>query len=264
MLTRGKPIPGTTRDEGVVVNPDILPPLPTLFSARPPNKQPAARLGETVTLEGIRLAGTGHEVRLSHRLLAAPVVVTPVAVDAAGMEAAFTLPSNAAAQAAYAAGQLSAVLRFTPTGEAVPRDTNAVPLALAPDPDLAGATAVRIAGLDPRLEVTLIARPRVRPEQNALLMLDGAEAVARPRAAATDPLVFAFPATLPAATYWVRLRVDGTESILIDRSAQPPSSISASGSSWHEDDARSRRARRRLGAADLGRAQPAMAGGRDR
>jgi hypothetical protein len=216
------PVPGTTRDEGVIVNPDVLPPLPTLFAARPDRKQAAARLGETVALEGIRLSGTGHEMRLSHRLFDAPVVVTPVAVDAAGKEATFTLPSNAAAQAALAAGQLSAVLRFTPTGEAVPRDTNAVPLALAPDPDVAGATAVRIAGLDPRLEVTLAAHPEVRPEQTSMLMLDGAEAVARPRALATDPLVFAFPATLPAATYWVRLRVDGTESILIDRSNPPP------------------------------------------
>lgn len=218
VLTRGKRIPGTERDEGVAVSADTLPPLPTLFSATPKDNQAGARLGETVTVEGIRLEGAGHEVRLLHRLFAAPFKVSSVTVGADGKKATFTLPNTVAAKKALAAGQLAATIQFTPAGELVPRETNAIPLVIAPDPELTTATAVRGAAV----EVTLSPRPQVRPEQHAMLMLDGAQAIAEPRALAADPLVFKFPASLPNGTYWVRLRVDGTESILIDRTKPVP------------------------------------------
>jgi Pvc16 N-terminal domain len=215
VLTRGRKIAGTQRDEGVAVNPDVLPPLPTLFEAKPPDNQPAARLGESVTVEGIRLAGAGHEVRLVHRLFAAPVTVSPVTVSANGKEATFTIPN---APAALAAGQLSATIHFTPAGELVPRETNAVPLVIAPILDLPPVSITRGATVD----VTLTASPEVRPEQQAVLMLDGAEAVAAPRTLATDPLLFKFPASLPAKSYLARLRVDGSDSILIIRKDPVP------------------------------------------
>jgi hypothetical protein len=218
VLTRGKRIPGTERDEGVAVSPDILPPLPTLFSAKPVDKQIAARLGETVTIEGTRLAGAGHEVRLVHRLFATPFKISVVTVSPAGDKATFTLPNTAAAKKNLAAGQLAATIQFTPTGELVPRETNAVPLVIAPDPELASATVVRGAAV----EVTLAPRPQVRPEQHAILMLDSAQAVAEPRTLAADPLVFKFPASLPNGTYWVRLRVDGTDSLLLIRKDPVP------------------------------------------
>jgi hypothetical protein len=42
------------------------------------------------------------------------------------------------------------------------------------------------------------------------------------RAAATDPLVFEFPNSIAAGSHWVRLRVDGTDSVLLDRSGPAP------------------------------------------
>jgi hypothetical protein len=229
VLTRGKKIPGTDRDEGVSVNPDMLPPLPTLFGARPADRQPAARLGESVTIEGHRLAGTGHEVRLFHRLFDEPVTIDTVSVDPGGTKATFMLPNTSAAQSDFAAGQLSAQLRFTPNGEIVPRDTNAVPLVVAPVPVIAAdplglpaATAVRTGGPNTPVIVTLFSRPQVRPTQHAILMLDGAEAVAAPRTGPSDPLVFQFPASLPNGPYWVRLRVDGTDSLLVIRKNPVP------------------------------------------
>lgn len=222
VLTRGRKIPGTERDEGVAVSPSMVPPLPTLFGARFADQQPAARLGEAVTLEGIKLAGTGHEVRLSHRLFDEPVTIGTIAVTADGKEASFTLPNTADAQKELAAGQLSAVIRFKPDGETVTRDTNAVPLVIAPAPEPLPTIAVRDPAPSGPVIVTLTASPEVRPEQHAILMLDGAQAVAEPRASATDPLVFRFPASLPNGDYRVRLRVDGTESILIDRKLPVP------------------------------------------
>lgn len=219
VLTRGKLDPVSKRDRGVVVSPDVLPPLPTLFEAKPQKNQLAARLGEPVTIEGTRLAGAGHEIRLMHRLFDGPFTIPTVTVTADGKKATFTLPNDAMAKTGLAAGQLSATIRFTPAGELVVRETNAVPLVIAPNPELGGATAARGAAV---VVVTLAPNPEVRPAQQAILMLDGAEAVAEPRTAPGNPVIFKFPLSLPADTYRVRLRVDGTDSILINREAPVP------------------------------------------
>jgi hypothetical protein len=215
VLTRGKPDPVTQRDRGVVVIPDVLPPLPTLFEARAPDNQPATRLGESVTIAGTRLAGAGHEVRLMHRLFTTFVAVAPVTASDDGKEATFTLPNT---PAALAAGQLSATIHFTPEGEIEPRETNAIPFVIAPALNLPPASMTRGVTVD----VTLTASPEVRPQQQAILMLDSAQAVAEPRLLPTDPLLFKFPASLPAGPYLARLRVDGTDSILIDRTNPLP------------------------------------------
>jgi hypothetical protein len=227
VLSRGLVDAVTKRDRGVVVNPDLLPPLPTLFGVTPPAKQTAARLGETVTIDGVRLRGSNHRVRLTHRLVQTPIELTPSAPNAAGTQLTVTLPNDAAAQAAYAPGQWALTVRFTPTGEPNPRETNAVPLVLAPapvivaDPPL-GLPAASIARLSPLVTVTLRARPQVRLAQRATLMLDTVEASAKPRTAAADPLVFEFPDTVAPGQHWLRLRVDGTDSLLLDRSGPAP------------------------------------------
>jgi hypothetical protein len=61
----------------------------------------------------------------------------------------------------------------------------------------------------------------VRPEQRATLVLDGVEAVAAPRAA-DGPLVFTFPNSLAAGAHRARLRVDGVDSLLLDRTGPSP------------------------------------------
>ena len=229
VLTRGKLDPTTGRDRGVVVNPDLLPPLPTLFYATPPLQQAAARLGETVTVTGVRLDGSGHVVRLVHRLVGTPIELVPAAPNTTGTAISVALPNDAAAQTSFAAGQWSLSVRFTPTGEVDPRETNAAPLILAPVPvitadaglGLPAATVVR-GGAPPRVTVTMAARPQVRLEQRATLMLDSVEAVALPRALASDALVFEFPNSVIAGAHWVRLRVDGADSVLLDRSGPSP------------------------------------------
>lgn len=230
VLSRGGLIdPATNRDPGVRVNPDMLPSLPTLFEAEPLPKQLSARLGETVTVNGVRLGGTGHAVLLGHRLRAKPFEIAPSAPDANGKSLTFTIPNDAAAQSELAPGLWTVRLRFTPSGEAEERETNAVPLVLAPvpailaDPGL-GLPAVDIVrgGIPPRVTVTIHSKPKVRPQQKAQLMLDAMESVASPRKLATDPLEFAFPDSLEPGTHWVRLRVDGTDSLLVDRNGPAP------------------------------------------
>jgi hypothetical protein len=229
VLSRGRVDPGSGRDRGVVVNPDLLPPTPTLFSADPPARQSGARLGETVSVSGIRLGGAGHAVRLTHRLVPGALVLAPASVDAAGTGLTFVLPNGGPDQAAYVPGLWSLAVRFTPSGEPDPRDTNSIPLVIAPVPVLAAdaglglpAASASRGGVPVRVTVTLASRPQVRLEQRATLLLDGTEAAARPRAAASDPLVFEFPGSVSPGNHWVRLRVDGTDSVLLDRSGTAP------------------------------------------
>ena len=61
-------------DRGVAVSPDVLSPLPTLFEAKPKEtaRGPARRSGDD---RGDGLAGAGHEVRLMHRIFAAPLKI---------------------------------------------------------------------------------------------------------------------------------------------------------------------------------------------
>ncbi|MBR0846481.1 DUF4255 domain-containing protein [Bradyrhizobium diazoefficiens] len=229
VLSRGIIDPVTKKDRGVVVNPDMLPPLPTLFAAAPQFKQSGARLGEPVTLSGIRLSGSNFRVRLAHPLFPVAVELVPGPPNTDGTEITVTLPNDAAAQAALAPGQWSLTLRFLPAGEPNERETNAVALIIAPalviDPDpvlsLPAATVLRKT-LPSRVTVTLVSRPQVQPRQRTSLVLGSVEATANPRNAATDTLVFDFPATLPAGAYPARLRVDGIDSLLLDLSGDAP------------------------------------------
>lgn len=221
VLSRGKVDPATKRDRGVAVQAHMLPPLPTLFAAEPPPTQIAARAGEEVTLIGLKLAGSGHVVRLSHPLLAEPLEIAPTTVTADGTRLTFMLAGAVPPPGDLIAGQLSAAVRFIPAGESSVAETNTIPLVIAPDPDLGAATAIRDP-LSGTVAVVLQSVPPVRPRQRATLILGAVEAQAQPRAVAADPLRFTFPAALADGTHAVRLRIDGTESLLIDRSGPTP------------------------------------------
>lgn len=228
VLSRGRVDQASGRDRGVVVQPDLLPPGPTLLSLVPDHRQPAARLGGTVTLNGVRLQGSGARALLRHRLRTTALEL-PVAVDAAGRSATVVLPADAAAQAELPAGLWQLSLALTPPAEPAERETNALPLLLAPDPVIAADAALALpavtlvrGGSPPRVTVTLHCRPQVRPEQAATLALGTATALAARRGSASAPLVFEFPDELPAGAQWLRLRVDGVDSLLVEREPGPP------------------------------------------
>jgi len=211
-----------------VVNADMLPPLPTLLDAKPAAEQTVARLGESVDVTGVRLTGTGAFARLAHRLLDTPVEL-PVTLNASGTGFTLALPNDAGAQTTFVPGLWQLSVRFTPTGETVERETNGIGLPIAADPvitadaglGLPAATAVR-GGAPPQVTVTMRSRPQVRVGQRTTLALDGQTAEASARTAASDPLVFVFPNSVPAGNRWVRLRVDGVDSPLVLHSGPEP------------------------------------------
>jgi hypothetical protein len=216
------PLPVLVRgenDRGVVVQPNLLPPFPTLFSATFENQQTAARLNQVVTLDGVHLDGEPGDtvvVLLNHRLFNAPAEIHPLA-GATDKQIAFRVPNSAAD---FPAGVYAASVGFIRAGKLY-RATNALGLALAPNnPTLPASPIARDSNGD--LNLTVTCAPDVWRGQRASLLLGDREALAAPfNAAKTNALGFAFSA-LPPDDYFVRLRVDGVESILIDRTVTPP------------------------------------------
>lgn len=219
VLSRGPVDPVTKKDAGVFVNPSLRAPYATIDSVVPPASRPAARLGDTVRIVGHDLDGTSTVVRFEHRLLDAPnEVVTGTSTDPAGIDVA--IPSGGSAEQHWPAGLYTVTVSLIRAPETQARESNIAAMLLAPVPGLPPSSIVRDAGSQ-RVTVTLGVVPQVRPAQEAMLSLGGHSALAHPNAAPASALTFELGA-VPPGSQWVRLTVDGVESLLVDRSAQPP------------------------------------------
>jgi hypothetical protein len=209
------PLPVLTRgpqDSGIASQANLTPPLPTLVSLAPPNQQPSARLNDIVALAGFNLDGTSVGVQFAHPLWSAPVVVTP---EPGGTASALSvqIPNQ---PAVWPAGIYSVAVVVQRVGETFTRTTNELSLSLAPSITIAPASAP--AG---SIVYTVGVAPEVWPEQHLALLLGANEFAADPFSSPTGTLTFAATG-LTAGDYWVRLRVDGVDSLLVDRSKTPP------------------------------------------
>jgi hypothetical protein len=219
VLSRGPVDTATGRDRGVVVEPSLLPPYPTIIRVAPDASQPAARLGEAVRLEGHHLSGTSAVARFAHRLLDEPNEITIGAnADSTGVD--LTLTSGATAEQDWPAGVYLVSVSLVRPDETDPRLTNVAAMLLAPVPQLPPTNVARDS--DRNVTVTLDVTPLLRPAQDAQLTLGGESALVEPHGTtAAGTLTFKF-GDVPQGSQWVRLSVDGVESLLLDRSAQPP------------------------------------------
>jgi hypothetical protein len=219
VLSRGLVDIATGRDRGVFVEPSLLPPFPTIVKVEPPLEQPAARLGETVRLSGHHLDGASTVARFAHRLLDKPneVVVGPSA-DSTGIDV--TLPSGAGAEKDWPAGVYLVTVSLIRPGETDPRTSNVAAMLLAPQPQLPPTTISRNASTR-KVTVTLNVKPQLRPAQDAELTIGGDSGPVKAHTTATSTLTFELGDVAPGAQ-WVRLTVDGVESLLVKRSPEPP------------------------------------------
>ncbi len=220
VLSRGPVDPVTKTDRGVVVAPNLLSPLPTVTAVTPPGTAPAAHLGDTLHVAGVHLDGTALEVSFSHPLLTTPLVRT-IAVNTESNGFDVTLPSGATADNQWPAGIWGVTVSLLRPGEVVRRTTNAAALLLAPQPVVAPAPTMTRDPITNALTVTMDVHPKARPSQRAQLALGGDVALADAHATPTGTLTFRF-GDVPAGPQWVRLIVDGVESLLVDRSITPP------------------------------------------
>ena len=216
VLTRGPVDPATLRERGVVVVPDLVPPLPTIERVLGPDGQSAARLGDVVTLEGVRLDGTAREVLLENdRFQIAETL--PATGPSAPDRVQFTIPL--ARSADFPAGVYRISARLVPTGEAQPRRTNG--LALLVRPSIAGLPMTVARDGAGTASFTLTVSPHVRPAQPVALVLGMSETIPAPVSAPSNTLAFTVP-NAAVGNHLARLRVDGIDSEILDRTATPP------------------------------------------
>jgi hypothetical protein len=212
VLSRGPVDLATGRDRGIVAEPSLLAPLPTIQSVTPTSLQPAAAVGATVDIAGHHLDGTSGTVILSNSRFQIEQEVA-VVVGGTASAAKFTVPD-------LPVGFYQLALRVIRPDESKPRTSNQ--LALVMGPEITTVLPIDVAR-DGAGSVTILLdfHPQAQPGQQVSLLLGTREILAPPIEAATGTLTFVV-ADAPTGDPLLRLRIDGVESPIIDHLATPP------------------------------------------
>jgi hypothetical protein len=212
VLSRGPVDVATGRDRGVIAEPSLLAPLPTIQNVTPTSLQPAAAVGATVDITGHHLDGMSGTVILANSSFQ---LEQEAAVAAGGSATAvkFTVPD-------LPVGFYQVALQVVRSGETNARTSNQLALVIGPEITTVLPIDVARDGAG-SATIPLEFHPQARPGQQVSLLLGTREIVAPPIEAATGTLSFVVP-NAPTGDPLVRLRVDGVESPIIDRLAKPP------------------------------------------
>lgn len=203
-------------DRGPSAMGGVIPPFPEIEAILFLNNERAALLGEDVTISGHDFAGelgipNAFEVtaRLSNmRLRLTRDIVIPVNRRNANA-ITLTIPDE---PADLPAGLYTLSILVAPNGKPLEaRTSNEAPLMIAPQ-IITTMPASFGAGV-----ISLSVSPEIRPDQLISLVLGSHEFTAQPLNAQSATVSFDVSG-LRAGDYWTRLRVDGVESLLVDRS----------------------------------------------
>ncbi|HUI83244.1 MAG TPA: Pvc16 family protein [Candidatus Binatia bacterium] len=204
----------------VAAQPNLLSTFATLTEADPPGGQPAANLGDIVTVEGANLAGAASVLLINSRQVIRQTIGALSNVQDSSFQ--FTIPNPSLPPPQLHPSDLPAgiyTLTAQVTSGADTLDTNAVPFAIAPQIGSSWAPGTLPSGTT---TVTVPCAPYVRPGQQVSLLIGGQEASADPFTTPTNSPSFTFPALQPTPLVPVRLRVDGIDSPILDLTKTPP------------------------------------------
>jgi hypothetical protein len=177
----------------------------TVDEVRSARTLPSAQVNDEVAIVGRNFSGGQARVRLSHPLLAdGHVDLQPIKVIDETIT--FKVPN-------VAVGFYRVSVIMSRAGEH-DRFSNELVLSLAPAITISPTSAT--AG---NITLTVTTVPQILLTQRASLLFRNGEILPQARAQATDPLIFKLTA-VTANDYVVRLRVDGVDSIPINRSSQ--------------------------------------------
>ena len=206
----------------VASQPDILSPFPALTTADPPGGQPAACLGDTVTVQGSHLQGATSVVLVNRQRGIEETVMPLSGTTDASFQFAVPNPTLHSPQpnpTDLPAGVYLLNAQVTSGSDVL--QTNGVPLAIAPKIDPSWAPGTLASGAN--VTVTVPCAPYLRPSQLVSLVIGSQEAPADAFTAPTNAPSFTFVALEPTGTAVpVRLRVDGLDSPIVDRTKTPP------------------------------------------
>jgi hypothetical protein len=194
--------------------PSLLSPLPALTKAEPPAGQPAACLGDTVTVQGTHLQGASGVVLINRQKGVERSITT--LLNSTDSSFQFAIPND---PAALPAGVYLLNAQVPSGSDSL--QTNGLALAIAPRIDSSWPPGPLTSGAN--VAVTVPCLPDVRPGQQVSLVIGSQEAPADAFTSPTGSPSFTFP-SLEATTspVPVRLRVDGLDSPIVDRTKTPP------------------------------------------
>jgi len=198
--------------------------LPTLTAVVPPNGQPAAQLGDTVTVSGAELAGSATVLLTNARLGVSQTLPATVGPSGASIQFAVPNPVLPAPQpdpADLPAGMYSLSATFSAAGQTMV--SNSLPMSISATIDATWAPGTLTQGSKVAVSVPCV--PYLRPGQEVSLLIGGQQAPADPFTTPTRSPSFTF-ATLQStggSAVPVRLRVDGIDSPILDLTSSPAS-----------------------------------------
>jgi hypothetical protein len=260
------PLPVLTRgrdNRGANVQPDPLP-FPTIFNIRLENQkprlrrgpvatpddpnipqQPVALLGETLIISGNRLDGDKVTVMLMLQRLSQPIKINIPLESRTSNEVKFKLQPDSATFPAALGFPPGLDATLFPDGVALTtfpagfytvavavsqpnipdQTTNQLSFALAPQIKTDPPIPDGIRDNSNNVSVTLSFSPDIFPWQRVALLLGQQEFLAPSHPTQTGILTFNL-GNVPKGEYFVRLRVDGVDSFLVDRNADLDSTVS--------------------------------------
>ena len=207
VLTRGK------NDAGILAQSSVLPPFATLDTVELPARQTSAHLGDTIKINGQLLDGDDVQVQFSHHAWDAPKLVPARSHSSQSIEV--DVPNDGTA---WPAGNYLLAATISTAGEAGP-PTNQVAIAIAPS--ITSSLPVTIKRVRGTATLKLTCSPELAPKQQIAVMLGPNVFPVPIPNAPTSEITVQIPAAEPGE-YWIRLRVDGVDSQLVDRTAIPP------------------------------------------
>lgn len=195
---------------GPVVGGDLSS-FPLITSVDPPHDQMNALLGDKLSISGTYLAGSHVDVELRHRLWPTPEKLT--ATTATDTEVTLDLPPN---PALWPPGLYTVAVLVT--RNSTTQRTNELVFSLAPQ--ISSHLVLPPDPPDPR-SLQLVFTPEVWPGQRVSVLLGGQEIRVASDTPQTGTLTVPVDDVAPGS-YYVRLRVDGIDSSLVDPIADPP------------------------------------------
>lgn len=234
------PLPVLIRQ--IDVQASMMPPFPTLTEIRVPNRepserlktllglpeqQPSAELGDELVIKGHHLQGKSLEAHLANPQLKEPMRIQIKA--GTGSEFRGTVPDDPVGLPAGFYTLSTTVVSAGLNGEKKLL-SNALSLSIAPTiEDIKPKTVQQKAVL------TIRCHPKVRAAQRVALLLGEQELLPEPRPAQTDTLKFRLKNIEPG-TYFLRLRVDGVDSVLINLNKFDEKTLDLMVKKWRESN----------------------------
>lgn len=209
-----------SRDGELAAVPSIEPVVPGIDSVKPIAQQVSARLGETLAIVGHLLVGAEVRLIFSHSRWNGPKYISPSSITDSALSVA--LPSRIAAKDEWPAGSYSLSVGVTRRLGETEHLTNELPFSLAPTITSINPTSGAPVGDVLALKVNV--SPKVWVGQRVCLIVGDRTFAPQPFLSATDTLQFSLKG-ISHGVYRLRLRVDGVDSIIVDKTTIPPSFV---------------------------------------